>query len=212
MLKADFGEFIPSPEIEDADEADVFRYDMWSKVQPLPHAPSVTDIDEFGRALGVQKQAPVKFGSSPMQQSSETTSSIVRLSRYMIKEDSRIQLLVAVADAFANVTENQLLTALTENDYQRLVEALDKLIDAIGESENHLLTLLMSFIGKLIEKYEEKFDLANWDDSLEGTEVEAEYESGLPLSAQGLEAAYSDDEPAYTTDMLIEVNPDYEKE
>ena len=111
-------------------------------------------------------------------------------------------------DTFVNVTEDQLLTELTENDYHMLVEALDKLIDIVGESENHLLTLLMRFIGKLIERYEEKSDTTGWNESLEGEE--STWESGLPLPAQGLEAAYSDDEPEYTTDMLVEVNPDYE--
>ena len=31
----------------------------------------------------------------------------------------------------------------------------------------------------------------------------------LSLGPRGLEAAYGDDEPEYTADMLIEVNPDY---
>jgi len=32
------------------------------------------------------------------------------------------------------------------------------------------------------------------------------------LSAAGLEAAYGDDEPEYTSDLVIELNPDYEGE
>ena len=210
MLRAYLGEFTPSPEIEDADGLDIFGLDTLSKEQLAPHAPSAADIDEFSPALGVQEQAPVKFSSSPIQQSSGTTSSVAALRSYAAKEVSGFQLLVAAVDAFVNLTEDQLLTTLTENDYQRLVAALDKLIDVIGESENHLLSLLMRFIGKLIEKYEEKSDAAGWDELKESLEEEVKWGSGLPLSAQGLEAAYSDDEPEYTTDMLIEVNPDYE--
>ena len=207
MLKSDFGEFISLSEIEDVDGPHMFGFDTLSKDQLAPHVPSTVVIDGFSRVLEVQKQAPVKFGSSSIQQSSETTSSEA-YSSYAIKEVSRFQLLIAAVDTFTNVPEDQLLTTLTENDYQRLVEALDKLIDGVGESENHLLVLLMRFIGKVIEKYEEKSDATAWNESLEGKGVE--WESELPLSTQGLEAAYSDDEPEYTTDMLIEVNPDYE--
>ena len=32
----------------------------------------------------------------------------------------------------------------------------------------------------------------------------------LRVSAQGLEAAYGDDEPEYTADLIKEANPDYE--
>jgi uncharacterized protein (DUF1778 family) len=209
MLKADLEEFTPSPEIKDADELDLFGLDILSKERLAPHAPSAADIDEFSRALGAQEQAPVKFSSSPIQQSSETTSAAAVIRSHATQEVSRFQLLVAAVDAFVNITEDQLLTELTENDYHMLVAALDKLIDIVGESESHLLTLLMRFIGNLIERYEEKSDTTGWNESLEGEEVA--WESGLPLLAQGLEAAYSDGEPEYTTDMLVEVNPDYEK-
>lgn len=209
MLKADLGDFIPSPEIEDADGSRVLGFDMLSKGQLAPHLPSAVDIDEFSRALGTQKQAPVKFDSSLIPQSSDTVSSVAVLSSHAIKEVGRFQLLVAAVDAFVNVTEDHLLTTLTENDYQRLVAALDKLIDVVGENENHLLTLLMRFIGKLIEKYEDQSDLTGWNESLEGEDVEVEWEGELCVSAQGLETAYDDDEPEYTTDMLVEVNPDY---
>lgn len=142
MLKADPGEFTPSPEIKDADELELFELDMLSKEQFAPHAPSAADIDEFNRALGAQEQAPVKF-SSP------------------------------------------LLTTLTENDYQELVAALDKLIDVVDEDENHFLAPLMEFIGNLIEKYEE--------------------EVGMTASrppGRGLRAAYNADEPEYTPAQL----------
>jgi uncharacterized protein (DUF1778 family) len=207
MLKADLEEFTPSPEIKDTDELDMFGLDILSKEQLAPHAPSAADIDEFNRALGAQEQAPVKFSSSPIQQSSETTASAAVLRFYATREVNRFQLLIAAVDTLVNITEDQLLTTLTENDYQRLVAALDKLIDVVGESENHLLSLLMHFIGKLIEKYEEESDATAWNESLEGEEAESESE--LPLFSQGLEAAYGNNEPEYTPDMLISINPDY---
>ena len=40
--------------------------------------------------------------------------------------------------------------------------------------------------------------------------VEAEQIFGSRVPARGLEGAYSDDEPEYTLDMLIGVNPEYE--
>jgi hypothetical protein len=39
---------------------------------------------------------------------------------------------------------------------------------------------------------------------------EDERNSWYALSATGLEAAYGDDEPEYTPDLVIEPNPDYE--
>ena len=44
---------------------------------------------------------------------------------------------------------------------------------------------------------------------LKKEEVEAKQPLGEHAAARGLEGAYSDDEPEYTLDMLIAVNPDY---
>ena len=52
--------------------------------------------------------------------------------------------------------ETRFLSSLTETDYQRLVAALDGLIDIVRENENHILASLMDFIGTLIEKYEDE--------------------------------------------------------
>jgi HTH-type transcriptional regulator/antitoxin HigA len=205
MLRAYLGEFTPSSEIEDADGLDMLGLDTLPQEQLAPHAPSAADIDEFSQALGVQEQAPVKFSSSPIQESSDTTSAIAGQRNYATQEVSRFQLLVAAVGALVNVTEDRLLTTLTENDHQGLVTALDKLIDVVGEDENHLFAPLMHFIGKLIEKYEETSNVTHQYESLDREEVENE----LPLPAQDLEAAYSDAEPEYTLDMLISVNPDY---
>jgi HTH-type transcriptional regulator/antitoxin HigA len=41
-----------------------------------------------------------------------------------------------------------------KKDYNRLVNLLDRLIDEIGNSENHPLASLMETIGSLVETYE----------------------------------------------------------
>jgi HTH-type transcriptional regulator / antitoxin HigA len=41
-----------------------------------------------------------------------------------------------------------------ENDYKKLVNLLDSLIDEVGNNENHPLASLMEAIGSLIESYE----------------------------------------------------------
>jgi len=44
-----------------------------------------------------------------------------------------------------------------EKDYNRLVNFLDRLIDEVGNNENHPLTSLMETIGSLIETYESQY-------------------------------------------------------
>lgn len=44
----------------------------------------------------------------------------------------------------------------------------------------------------------------------ENGDADAERDEWLRFSAAGLNAAYGDDEPEYTLDDLIEINPDYE--
>ncbi len=41
-----------------------------------------------------------------------------------------------------------------EDEYNRLVEMLDKLIDEVGEDETHPLASLMDVLSALIENYE----------------------------------------------------------
>jgi hypothetical protein len=43
-----------------------------------------------------------------------------------------------------------------EQDYQDLVQLLDRLTDEVGEDENHPLASLMDVLGVLIEKYEDE--------------------------------------------------------
>ena len=42
------------------------------------------------------------------------------------------------------------------NEYSRLVKLLDRLLDEVGENENHPLASLMEVIGLHIEKYEDE--------------------------------------------------------
>jgi len=181
-------------------------------------------------APGSQKQAPVRFGSSPMPQGFEAIMSLAALGASGVqwrntaqfalaillgslsdseaKVNSPVQLLAATVDTLLEVNEDQFLASLTDVDRQQLVTTLDKLIDVVGEDENHPLTPLMNFIGNLIEKYEEQATMENWTESTD-EETKIEPDSGLRLPARGLEAAYGDDEPEYTLDMLTDVNPHY---
>jgi HTH-type transcriptional regulator/antitoxin HigA len=43
-----------------------------------------------------------------------------------------------------------------EEDYQELVQFLDRVTDEVGEDENHSLASLMDVLGVLIEKYEDE--------------------------------------------------------
>ena len=43
-----------------------------------------------------------------------------------------------------------------DREYRRLVKQLDRLIDEVGEDENHPLASLMEFLAVLIEKYEDE--------------------------------------------------------
>ena len=105
------------------------------------------------------------------------------------KMNSPVQLLTVTVDTLASVTEDEFLASLTQDDYQRVVASLDKLIDIVDENENHFLTPFMDFISNLIVKCEEEFNMEE-----EPTRDEAAY----------------DDESEYTLDMLIAINPDYE--
>jgi HTH-type transcriptional regulator/antitoxin HigA len=44
----------------------------------------------------------------------------------------------------------------TEREYRKLVKLLDRLIDEVGEDENHPLASLMEVLGVLIEKYDDE--------------------------------------------------------
>jgi len=44
----------------------------------------------------------------------------------------------------------------THEDYEELVELLDRVTDRVGENEDHPLASLMDVLGVLIEKYEDE--------------------------------------------------------
>ena len=44
-----------------------------------------------------------------------------------------------------------------EEDYQRLVKVLDRLIDLVGEGESRPLASMMEVVGVLVAKYEEEY-------------------------------------------------------
>ncbi|MDD5139728.1 MAG: hypothetical protein PHY43_05635 [Verrucomicrobiales bacterium] len=52
----------------------------------------------------------------------------------------------------------QVQPTLPHNDreYRQLVKQLDRLVDEVGEDENHPLASMMEVIGVLIEKYEDE--------------------------------------------------------
>jgi HTH-type transcriptional regulator/antitoxin HigA len=60
-----------------------------------------------------------------------------------------------VLDAWSRI-QPDLHVPHTEREYHRLVSFLDRLIDEVGEDENHPLASLMEVIGVLIEKYEDE--------------------------------------------------------
>ena len=44
----------------------------------------------------------------------------------------------------------------SEEEYQKLVQVLDELVDEVGENETHPLASLMELIGVLVKKYEDE--------------------------------------------------------
>jgi HTH-type transcriptional regulator / antitoxin HigA len=52
------------------------------------------------------------------------------------------------------ISKDSRLECSTEQDYARLIELLDGLIDQVGEDETHPLASMMDLIGVLIENYE----------------------------------------------------------
>ena len=44
----------------------------------------------------------------------------------------------------------------SEEEYQRLVNLLDNLMEEVGENESHPLASLMEIVGVLVERYEDE--------------------------------------------------------
>ena len=107
-------------------------------------------------ALESQKQASVKFDLAPMPQSFNLPAV---LSVYINRVGASPQSLVAAVELLVSIIDenkHQSLASLTTEDYQRLAKAQDKLINIVGEDENHLLAPLVNFIGNLVRNPEEK--------------------------------------------------------
>jgi HTH-type transcriptional regulator/antitoxin HigA len=63
-----------------------------------------------------------------------------------------------IEKAFAAWSQVEPALRVPHNDreYRRLVKLLDRLIDEVGEQEDHPLASFMEVIGVLIEKYEDE--------------------------------------------------------
>ncbi|HST53782.1 MAG TPA: hypothetical protein VLJ61_17370 [Pyrinomonadaceae bacterium] len=59
------------------------------------------------------------------------------------------------ANAWSSLAGN-VFVPHTEEEYDRIVSLLDRLIDEVGEDEAHPLASLMEVLGVLIEKYEDE--------------------------------------------------------
>ncbi len=61
------------------------------------------------------------------------------------------------AAEYSDMKTETLFVPHTEERYNQLVQFLDKLIDEVGEDDNHPLASLMEIIGVLIEQYENNY-------------------------------------------------------
>ena len=156
------------------------------------------EFEGFGGSseFGVQKQISLRLGLAPIHQSSEILLSLATLGIFaaasLLKPDSPVQSLATTVDALIGTNEDQFLGSLTDDDYERLVTSLDKLIDVVGEDETHSFAPLMNFIRNLIEKYEEDHDMKKL------------------LPGRGLRVAYNADEPEYTPAQLELIKSQYQ--
>ena len=184
----------------------------------LQHKPTVR-LDEFipdlkntGRynTLKSRQQISERYYESSISPSHDFAASPGAFKNKVETSPYSIAAAVAILARFACKNESEFFTLLADENCQSLIASLDMLIDVVGENEDHLFASFMHFIGKLIEQYEERSDTIDSYHSLEDEDLKNEWISRLRLSGQGLEAAYSANEPEYTEDMLIEVNPDYQ--
>ena len=202
---------------------------MLREKQATPHSAPMTNSAELDLALedtgglsafGVQNQATVRLSESleiiqalaalgilgaqwQATAQSALVMALTALSSSGPQANSPSQSFVAAVEMLVDVMEDQFLASLTDDDCQRLVAARNKFTNLVGETENHLFAPLKDFIGNLIEKYEEKFDVAIL------TENPGSREVLLGLGPMGLAAAYGDDEPDYTDATFTEKNPNY---
>lgn len=130
------------------------------EVQSVPSAEPALYLEVLGRALEdssgypileFPEQAPVRFNSSPVFQD---LNSLAALKMFVAKADGTPQSLAAVVETLVGMlskNEDGLFASLTSEDYQRLTVTRGRLIDIIGEDENHLLSPLLTFVDNLIK-------------------------------------------------------------
>ena len=107
--------------------------------------------------LEFPEQAPVRFDSSLAFRGFDSPEAfsvfVVKTARTSQSFAAAVEMLVSII-----IGENGdgLFSSLTTEDYRRFTVARDKLIDVVGEDENHLLTPLINFIGNLIKIHDEE--------------------------------------------------------
>ncbi|MYB92395.1 hypothetical protein F4Y43_00880 [Candidatus Poribacteria bacterium] len=154
---------------EDADRFSLFDPSI-PETQSVPHRKPTIHLETLKSTFEninehlpfeSQKQAPVKFDPSPMLQNFDLLA--VR-SVFVAKAGGSSRPLVTVVEALVEIVSknvDQLADSLTIDDCQRLAAAREKLIDTVGEDENHFLTLLIDFITNLIKNHEEESNSLN---------------------------------------------------
>ena len=202
---------------EDASRFRLFQFNILGR-QLAPQDTPTKYVEVFRRAfenagksstLGSQEKSAAKFNESRILQSFD---SFVKSDVFVVKASNSTESLVEFARTLVNIVdegEEPLTASSVTNDYQRFAAAQGRLSDIVSENENPLLPRSMPLISNLIEKYKEKSNITVLPEPT-SEEIRHQSESLFYLGSRGLEAAYGDDEPEYTTDMLITVNPDYE--
>ena len=103
--------------------------------------------------------------------------------------------LAATVQTLVHLNETEFLTSLTPDSYQQLTAVQAALSTVVGEDENHLFAPLATFITNLIKNHVDSPKIPACD-------------KVRPVRGHAEEA--NEDEPEYTADMLISVNPHYE--
>ena len=149
---------------EDADRPSLFDLSI-PDTQSVPHRRSTIHLETLKSTFGninehlpfeSQKQVPVKFDPSPMLQNFDL---LAARSVFVAKAGGSSRSLGAVVETLVEIVGEsvaQLAASLTTDDYQRLAAAREKLIDTVGEDENHFFAPLINFITNLIRNCDEE--------------------------------------------------------
>ena len=142
-------------------------------------------LPERGDVVDIKAIGGTSLMSSQMQPVLSVSSSV-----------SVSESLAAAVQMLVSLNEEEFLTSLTPDSYQQLTAVQAALSTVVGEDENHLFAPLATFISNLIKNRE--------DEPKTFASDKVRPVRGLAVAAAG------EDEPDYTTAMLISVNPDYE--